>query len=253
MGSAMTQHSSASGDIDASLALLWQMRDKPTRGRKPGISLESIVAAAVEIADADGLEAVSMRQVAGRLGVGTMSLYRHVPGKAELLDLMLEYVSKCTDDDTLAGLGWRDYLRTCARGAYDLYLAHPWLLQVDQSRPLLGPNELSGLEQFLRGMNDLNLTDRERIMVLTVIDGYIRGMARSHVNSLLAPERTGQTDEEFWAAQTPVLEKAMATGNYPTMAALSEDAFSGGWEETYELGLEALFDGLERRFGAADG
>jgi AcrR family transcriptional regulator len=245
MGEVMTQHS-ASGDIDASLALLWQMHDKPTRGRKPGITLEAIVSAAVEIADAEGLEAVSMRHVAGKLGVGTMSLYRHVPGKAELLDLMLDNVNDCPDDDALDGMGWREHLATCARAMYELYLDHPWLLQVDQSRPLLGPNALAGLEMFLRGMRDMNLTDPERIMVLTAIDGYLTGIARSHVNSRSAPERTGQTDEEFWAAQVPVLEKAMATGNYPTMTALSEDAFSAGWEETFELGLTALLDGLER-------
>jgi AcrR family transcriptional regulator len=245
MENAMTEHS-ASGDIDASLALLWQMRDKPTRGRKPGITLDAIVATAVEIADADGLGAVSMRRVASELGAGTMSLYRHVPGKAELLDLMLDHVDDCPDDDALAGLEWRPYLEACARAMYELHLAHPWLLQVDQSRPLLGPNALAGLEQFLRGMRDMGLSDRERIMVLTVFDGYVRGMARSHVNSQLAPERTGQTDEEFWAAQVPVLEKAMATGNYPTMAALDEDSFSGGWEDTFELGLTALLDGLER-------
>lgn len=241
----MTQHS-ASGDIDTSLALLWQMHDKPKRGRKPGITLEAIVSTAVAIADSEGLEAVSMRHVAGRLGVGTMSLYRHIPGKGELLDLMLDNVIECPEDEALAGLGWRDHLAACARGMYELYLAHPWLLQVDQSRPLLGPNALAGLEQFLRGMRDMGITDRERIMVLTMIDGYVRGLAHSHMQSRLAPERTGQTEEEFWAAQTPVLEKAMATGNYPTMAGLAEDAFSGGWQETFDLGLTALLDGLER-------
>jgi AcrR family transcriptional regulator len=241
----MTEHS-ASGNIDASLALLWQMRDKPTRGRKPEITLDSIVSAAVEIADADGLDAVSMRRVATQLDVGTMSLYRHVPGKSELLDLMLDNANECPDDEALAGLPWREHLETCARAMYQLYLAHPWLLQVDQSRPLLGPNALAGLEQFIRGMREMNLSDRERIMVLTALDGYVSGLARSHVNSRLAPERTGQTDEEFWAAQAPVLEKAMATGNYPTMAAMAEDSFSGGWEETFELGLTALLDGLER-------
>jgi AcrR family transcriptional regulator len=245
MDGLMTEHS-GSGDIDASLALLWQMRDPPTRGRKPGIALEAIVSAAVEIADSEGLEAVTMRRVAGRLGVGTMSLYRHVPGKAELLDLMLDKVDECPDDEVLAGLAWRPYLETCAWAMYELHLAHPWLLQVDQSRPLLGPNALAGLEMFMRGMRDMGLSDRERTMVLTAIDGYVRGLARSQVNSQLAPERTGQTDEEFWAAQTPVLEKAMATGDYPTMAALSEDAFSGSWEDTFELGLTALLDGLER-------
>jgi AcrR family transcriptional regulator len=239
----MTERSGG-GDINVSLALLWQMDRKPRRGRKAQITLDQIVDAAVAVADAEGLDAVSMRRVAADLEVGTMSLYRHVPGKSELLDLMLDKVSDRLDNDSLAGLGWRDHLERCARGAFDLYLQHRWLLQVDQSRPLLGPNALAGFEQYMRGMQALPLTDREQVMVISAVDAFVTGLARMHVNSLTAPERTGLTDEEFWAAQVPVLEKAMATGNFPTLAGLDADAFSGSWEETFDLGLRAILDGL---------
>jgi AcrR family transcriptional regulator len=239
-----TAHS-GSGDINASLALLWDMRERPTRGPKPGLTLDGIVTAAVRLADAEGLEAVSMRRIAADLGVGTMSLYRYVPGKAELLDLMLDRVNECADEAELAGLGWRERLQACARGSWALYLRHPWLLQVDQSRFVIGPNALAGFEQYMRGLGGLDLSDPERVMVVTVVDGLITGIARAHVNAMQAEKRTGMTDEEHWTAQDPILVKAMATGNYPTLASLTEDAFGSGFEETFEFALQRLLDGLE--------
>jgi AcrR family transcriptional regulator len=250
----MTEYS-AGGDISASLSLLWHMGQRPTRGPKPGLTLDRIVEAAVRIADAEGLAAVSMRRVASELGVGTMSLYRYVPGKAELLDLMLDKVNECVDDEVLAGLDWRAHLETCARAGWRLYLAHPWLLQVDQSRPLLGPNALTGLEQYLRGIGGIGFTDQERIIVVATIDGLITGIARTYVNALQAEQRSGLSDEEFWAAQAPVLTKAMGTGDYPTMASLAEDTFSFSHEQLFAFGLERLLDGLgafvERRAALA--
>jgi AcrR family transcriptional regulator len=83
---------SGSGDPKRTMALLWGIGKKPTRGPKPGLSVGRIVSAAVEVADAEGLGALSMRRVADRLGIGTMSLYTYVPGKAELIDVMLDTV-----------------------------------------------------------------------------------------------------------------------------------------------------------------
>lgn len=242
----MTTERSASGDIDRSLELLWQMRDAPVRGPKPTLSLEQIIAAAVTIADVEGLAAVSMRRVAAELGVGTMSLYRYVPGKAELLDLMLDHVDKCIDDPELTSLGWREYLETCARGSRQLYLAHPWLVHVDRTRPLLGPNALAGFDQYLAGLDGVGLTDQERVAVIGLIDAYTSSLARSQVNAAEADKRTGTTSDEFWQAQTPVMVKAMATGDYPQVAALSEDAFSMSDDDMFEFGLQRILDGLER-------
>jgi AcrR family transcriptional regulator len=244
----MTTEHSASGHIDRSLELLWRMRDTPARGPKPTLSLDQITTTAVQIADAEGLDAVSMRRVAAELNVGTMSLYRYVPGKAELLELMLDNVDQCLDDSKLDGLDWREHLETCARGAWHLYLAHPWLVNVDRSRPLLGPNGLAGFDQFLGGIDDIGLTDQERIAVIAVIDGFTSSLARSHVNAQAAEQRSGISDAEFWKAQEPVLIKAMQTGNYPQVAALAEDAFGMPHEELFEFGLARILDGLEQQF-----
>jgi AcrR family transcriptional regulator len=245
----MTSEFGGSGDVNRSLVLLWHKRERPVRGPKPALTLGQIVAAAVKVADADGLDAVSMRRIANAIGVGTMSLYRYVPGKAELLDLMLDYV---IEPDPVLGedLSWREVLELFARGSWELYQAHRWLLQVDQSRPLLGPNALTGVESILRGLGGLGLTDQERVNVLSAVDAYVTGLARNLVGSLEAERRTGVSDQEFWAMQEPILVEAMASGEYPTLAQLDEDAWSGAWESTFEFGLARLLDGLATFIGS---
>jgi AcrR family transcriptional regulator len=241
----MTTEHSGSGDIHRSLALMWDLDEKPTRGPKPTLTLDRIVTAAIEIADAEGLEALSMRRVAEALGVGTMSLYRYVPGKAELLDLMLDAISG--PDPSIGGIDgdWRTAMEALGRGIWRLYLRHPWLPFVDQSRPLLGPNSLDGFEVALRGLTDSGLTDQQQVNAISVIEAFVSSAARLHNNAVMAERRTGVSTEEFWLAQTPVLEKAMSTGRYPLIAALDDDAFASSPEEFFEFGLQCLLDGLE--------
>jgi AcrR family transcriptional regulator len=241
----MTTERSPIEQLRRSIELLWGEWVRPARGPKPSLTLDRIVKAAIELADREGIDALSMRRVATELGSGTMSLYRHVPGKAELLALMLDKVSDPGEDAARAeGAGWRDVVQMAARGSYRMYLRHPWLLQVNWTRPVIGPNTLASMELFMRGLAGLHLTDQERISVLIMVDGYVTGVARQQIQNAAVPDETGLTDEEFWSHQYPVLTKAMESGNYPAMAALSEDAFSLGWEETFEFGLQRLLDGI---------
>lgn len=250
----MTTEHSGSGDLDRSLALLWDIQERPARGPKPSLTLDAIVTAAVAVADAEGMSGLSMRRVALELGVGTMSLYRYVPGKAELLDLMLDQVVEpSTELASASGMDWRQVLELSARETWQLALIHPWLLQIDQARPLLGPNALASVELTLRGLADTKLTDRQKFMVIDMVDSFVSGIARAHVNSVQAEQRTGISDEEFWKAQEPVLVKSMESGRYPTLAALDEDTFSGSYEEEFEFGLERLLDGLEAYISSLGG
>ncbi|MDN0194120.1 TetR/AcrR family transcriptional regulator [Streptomyces sp. S.PNR 29] len=236
---------SGSGDIGRTLELLWDTGKRPSRGPKPGLTLERIVETAIEVADREGLGAVSMRRVAGELGTGAMSLYRYVPGKAELLDLMLDRVQRPADD--AAGLGdgdWRSTLQALARANLALYRRHPWLLQVNQSRPLLGPSALDGMEKVLSRIKPMGLSDPELLSAIIMIDGYVVGAARTQVHQEEAERTTGLTDAQFWQAQTPFLEKVLAGGRYPVMASLSEDTFSADFDH-FEFGLQRILDGLE--------
>ncbi|MBB5786199.1 TetR/AcrR family transcriptional regulator [Jiangella mangrovi] len=246
----MTTDYSGGGDVSKSLELLWGMQQRPTRGPKPGLTLERIVEAAVEVADAEGLAALSMRRVAAHLGVGTMSLYRYVPGKAELLDLMLDYVA-WPDEDDAGGAGepadagdWRAALDEMGRGIWQLCLAHPWYPLVDQVRPLLGPNNMAGMDAMLRRLKPTGLDDTQLVLMISVVDGFVSAVARSQVNALQAEQRTGISEEDFWAAQEPVLVKVMESGRFPTLAKLHEDTFTFSYEDVFEFGLKVVLDGL---------
>src|SRR5918995_3143148 len=128
----MTEYASR-GDHRRTMELLWGVGAPTTRGPKPGLALATIVATAVELADAEGLAAVSMRKVAERLGRSAMALYTYVPGKAELLDLMLDTVYG-EDVAPAPDGGWRVAAEAPARATWELYLRHPWVLQVAGGR-----------------------------------------------------------------------------------------------------------------------
>jgi AcrR family transcriptional regulator len=242
----MTIEASGSGDVSRSLALLWEMEDRPHRGPKPRLTLDKIVATAIEIADADGLEAVSMRRIAAALGVGAMSLYRYVPSKAELLDLMLDRVIGVDPETPPNGdADWRSFLAEMGRHMWELYTQHRWLPQVDQTRPVLGPRALAGLEYALQRLTGLRLSDGQKIQAISSIEMLAAATARFHNNAVAAEQRSGMSSEEFWQAQEPVLTKALSSGRFPQIAALADDAFAAGGAEMFEFGLQRLLDGLD--------
>ncbi|MGW2177050.1 TetR/AcrR family transcriptional regulator [Streptomyces sp. NPDC001732] len=235
-----------SGDIARSLELLWGTGDRPSRGPKPALTLGRIVTAAVAIADTEGLAALSMRRLSTDLGTGTMSLYRYVPGKAELLDLMLDHVLGEPLDAAPADepADWRAALGTMARTYLEQLDRHPWLLKINQARTVLGPSALRGLERALAGIRGMGLADRELISTIITVNSFVEGIARTRLQAVEAVQQTGLGDDAFWENQRPYLERAMASGDYPLMAALAEDAF--GYDvDHFAFGLQRLIDGFE--------
>ncbi len=231
-------------DITRSLELLWGEGTRPTRGPKPALTLDRIVTEAVRLADAEGLSAVSMRRLSTELGAGTMSLYRYVPGKGDLLDLMLDRVYAPEQDAEPWTGGWREGVETYARETLVLYRRHPWLLHVNQARPVLGPGAVGGLERTLARIRPMGLTDPELVGVIVMVEGYVTGVARTQVHEMEAVQKTGLSDQAFWEAQAPALEKIMMSGRYPVLASLSEDAFGPDFDH-FEFGLQRLLDGLD--------
>ncbi|MFC7406575.1 TetR/AcrR family transcriptional regulator [Georgenia alba] len=233
--------------VTRSLELLWYGLPQLSKGPRRTLTLERIVETAITIADAEGLDALSMRRLARDLDVGTMSLYRYVPDKAVLLDLMLDRLSEPGAARTdFAGKHWREVLELNAIGTRELYLAHPWLMQVNWTRPVLGPSSIAGLDLVMSYLADLPMSDQERMMIVSTVDGYVTGAARQEIQYNATAAEAGLSDEEFWSAQLPFLERAMNSGDYPTMAEMSEDTFDVGWEQSFRFGLELLLDGLER-------
>lgn len=239
-----------SGDIARSLELLWGTGERPSRGPKPGLTLDRIVTAAVAVADAEGLAAVSMRRLSTELGTGTMSLYRYVPGKAELLDLMLDRVlgeplpANTELPVEAPPADWRASIDAMARTYLDNLRAHPWLLKINQARTVLGPSALRGLELSLTALRSMGLRDPELIGVIITVNSFVEGLARTQADAAEAVRQTGLSDAEFWDNQRPYLERAMLSGAYPMMANMAEDTFSAEFDH-FEFGLRRLIAGFE--------
>ncbi|WP_437490255.1 TetR/AcrR family transcriptional regulator [Sorangium sp. So ce1014] len=239
---------SGGGDAVRSLELLWGVRKRPNRGPKPGLSLDQIVRAAIELADGEGLSALSMQRVAGVLGFTTMSLYRYVPSKAELLDLMLDTVAaELPLVDGVPG-GWRAKLEASALADWALYHRHPWFLLVTPVRPVMGPNGMAAYDAELRAVSGVGLTDREVLAAVHLVDGYTRGAARLSVDAVEAEHETGVTDEQWWSERAYFWDKLFDPGRLPTMAKLMR---SGAFdahpfaEDVFLFGLQRVLDGIE--------
>ncbi|UFU07150.1 TetR/AcrR family transcriptional regulator [Ruania halotolerans] len=237
----------AHAQLVRALELLWNGHTPAGRGPKPGLTVETIVDVAITVADADGVDALSMRRIARELGVGTMTLYRYVPDKNVLLALVLDRILAPSGPSPQGPRTWRATLESDAWSGRELYLRHPWLLQVNMSRPTLGPGSVAGLEQTMAGLRDLPMSDKEKINVVTAVDGFVTGAVRQQVYYEQIAEESGLDDQAFWGAQLPFMEAAMQSGEYPVMATLGADAFDGTWEATFEVGLNCLLDGLELR------
>jgi AcrR family transcriptional regulator len=224
---------SGTGDPARSIELLWRRGGQRSgRGRKPTLSVDAIVAAAIGLADEAGLAALSMRGLAERLGVGAMSLYTHVPGKAELVDLMVDTaLAETTLPQQLPG-GWRARLELLARENRALFHRHPWLLEVVTFRPPLGPGLIAKMDS-----------------VLALVLGFVQTAARQALEATLVEQRTGLTDEQWWRAQAPLLEEVLEPGQFPVadrVGTAAAQAYQGVWdpEHTFEFGLARVLDGI---------
>ncbi|NUR87648.1 MAG: TetR/AcrR family transcriptional regulator [Nonomuraea sp.] len=245
----MTIEYPGKGDPARSLALLWRTSERASRKGKPDLSVDRVVRAAIEVADAEGLPALSMRRVADRLGVGTMSLYTYVPGKPELLDVMLDTVYGETEPpEDLTG--WRPRLEQIARENLRLYLRHPWLLQVATSRPVLGPNLTAKYEYELRAVDGIGLTDLEMDAVLTLITGFVHGAARGAADVIAAESLTGMTDQQWWDAHAPFLGRIADPARFPVASRVGQaagEAHQAAYDadHAFDFGLQRILDGIE--------
>lgn len=247
--------SDSGGDRDQvrTLELLWGTRTTSGLGRRPGLSLEQIVVAAVDVADSDGLESLSMRRVADRLGVGAMSLYRHVRDKAELLDLMIDRVLAEVRYDEREhadrSADWRSPLERVARANRALYERHPWLLALVAHRPPLGPGVIGKYDAELYAVDGIGLEDVEMDLVLTLVLGYARDATAGLLAWRSLPERSGQADAEWWAQLEPHMARVL--GDRYAMAVRVGTAASTQYdgvqdaERAWEFGLQRILDGIE--------
>lgn len=241
--------SKAPPDPARSLNLLWGSH---TRTGRSGLTVRRIVDTAIALCDGEGLEALSMRRVAEKLGVGTMSLYTYIPGKDELTDLMFDIlmgqVYADVDEPSRQG-GWREAMQFVAERNWKLYTAHPWLPEMVKPRPVLGPHVTLKYEAELRPLDGIGLTDIEMDTLLTAIMTHVHGAARTRAQLKQEQQDSAQTDQEWWLDRAPLLEKLMDSRRFPVASRVGQTVgellqATTDPELSMDFGLEMLLDGV---------
>lgn len=233
-----------------SVELLWGRREPPKRGPKPGLSVEVIVRTAIAIADAEGLPAFSMQRVAGEFGFTTMSLYRYVPGKTELIDLMID-TALGPPPDLAEYPDWRAKLEVWAGELHEVYHRHLWVARAVTDDRLMGPNELAWVEAAARALLGTGLTGGETTDAVRVVSSHVRSWAQYSAD--MAGD-AGMTGRQWGAAIAALIEEHSA--DYPALAeAMRSGAFGPVDGSGPQFGLRCVLDGIgvriaERRGGS---
>ncbi|SDM44419.1 TetR/AcrR family transcriptional regulator [Allokutzneria albata] len=215
--------------------LLWGAPQKPRRGPKPALSVDQLVHAATAVADAEGLAAVSMQRVADELSSTKMALYRYVPGKAELVALMIDRALGTPPElDGVPG-GWRERLREWAMRMLTGFQAHRWLVEATVGPRVLGPNEIGWMESALVAMEGTGLDGGERMDAVALVAGHIRMIAQQGTTE--RPER------ETGTIMAGVLREHGE--RYPAVcSAMASASATGTQDQGLEFGIERILDGL---------
>lgn len=168
------------------LDLLWGRRERGRRGPRPALSADAIAAAAMRLADAEGLDAVSMARVAAELGVTTMALYRYVANKDELLQLMWNASALGAEDLVIEGDGWRSRLRAWTVIQWEMLDLHPWITQMPMAAPPMAPNSMHFVERGLEAMDETGLPDVVKIRIIGLLASYSLSEARMAADAMRA-------------------------------------------------------------------
>lgn len=208
-----------------------------------------IIHAAIAIADAEGLAALSMRRVAAELGVGAMSLYRHVPSKDELVLLMADAVFGEAQLPEPPPPGWRARLEVIARAQWAVSRRHPWIARVvSLTRPTPAPNAMTYTEGALRAVDGLGLDPSTMLYVAITIAGYVQATAVNLESEVEAEQDTGVTRDEWMQAQADTVTTILASGRFPMLSAIAmRPDFHLDLDTLFEFGLKLLLDGLAAR------
>lgn len=238
-----------SADPARRLALLWGDRTRTTRKGKHDLSVAKIAATGIALADTAGVEALSMRKVAEALAVGTMSLYTYVPGKAELVEVMIDTVYADIAAGPVTPGPWRDRLTHVAGDAFAQYLKHPWLLQVPTDRAALGPGAAAKYERELSTIDGIGLSDIEMDAVVSLVGGQVESAARHAADAAASVSTTGVTEQEWWAAHAPLLARFADHTRFPLAARVGTTAGQahGGITAAdggFAFGLARIIDGV---------
>lgn len=239
------------GDLPGYLVTAWKGDERARPGPRRSLNLRAIAAAGIALADEGGLVSVSMRSVGAMLGMTSMSLYRYVQSKDELLAIMIDEALGPADFPRYGRAGWRKRLTTWSTEARARYRAHPWVLSVSLPDPPALPNQIQWTERGLEALERTQLSENEKLSALLLVNVYVRGQVQ--LSSGFAPEQPGGVPG---ADYTQTLLRLIDRDRFPHLtAAMTQRLISPPAdfaEHEFTFGLSTLLDGLSRRHESAN-
>ncbi|AEM84120.1 TetR/AcrR family transcriptional regulator C-terminal domain-containing protein [Streptomyces violaceusniger] len=240
------------GDPARTLELLWREagHNVSRRGPKQQLSIDTVVQTAIELADRDSLDTLTMRHLAQELGVTPMTLYTYVPGKAELLDLMLDTVyQEMPRTEHLPDTSWRTRVTTVAHENRVLFQQHPWVATLPSTRPALGPGLMGKYEHELGAFDGTELDDIERDAALTHLLAFVQSTARTASDTQAADRDSAMSDEQWWSANAPLLARVFDPARYPLatrVGSAAGTAHQGAYnpDHAFDFGLRCVLEGF---------
>ncbi len=249
----MTSDRTGSGDPAATLRLLWRGHlpaDAPRRGPRRTLDVDTVVSAATTLADDEGLAALTVRRLADRLGTRPMTVYTYVPGRAELLDLMLDAVYAQMPRTSTDGLPWLVRVGAVAEDNRALFGRHPWTAHVSTLRPPLGPGQMAKYEHELAAFTGSGLDDVTTDAALTYLLTFVRAAARDAADGRAAQHAAGD-DQQWWDVAGPLLAQLVTPDSYPLASRVGDAAGAAHASahdpaHAYTFGLDRVLAGLEQ-------
>ncbi|MEU3557851.1 TetR/AcrR family transcriptional regulator C-terminal domain-containing protein [Streptomyces fragilis] len=219
-------------------------------GSAGGLTLERIVAAAVAVADEEGLAAVSMRRVAAELKVATMSLYRHVADKDDLLTRMLDAAIAGRPLPAERPAHWRAAVELASRQLWGLFRRHPWLAPaMSVTRPQMVTSGMQYSEWILGALHAEGLDLQSAFTAHLTLLNHARGIAVHLESEREAEAHSGLDSEEWMDGQEPALRRVLADGRLPLLSQVAEEGYDLNLDDLFEFGLQRLLDGLALLLG----
>ncbi|MFG2750582.1 TetR/AcrR family transcriptional regulator [Streptomyces xanthophaeus] len=235
--------------LPVSLEMAWGLRERPGKGPRPTLTLPRIVDAAVALAAAEGMEAVSMGRVAKELGVSTMSLYRYVTAKEELYILMSDAGVGAPPPlpPEAEGWGWRELLAQWAYAQRAVLMANTWILRIPITAAPVSPNQLAWMERGLDALAGTALEEGEKISTIILVGGLVRNEAVMAADMIDAIVKSGVAPDQVMGQYVRTLRLMTGPDTHPAVTRLLEsDAFTGSGEPDFQFGfgLNRILDGL---------
>lgn len=240
-------------ELSRGLALAWGVAASPQRGPKREMSVERIVDAAIELADTDGLGAVSMAAVASRLGFTPMSLYRYVSAKDDLLLLMQEQATGVPPESFREEHGWRAQLRALFEAQVLIYLRHTWIVSLPISGAPVTPSSSAWLDAGLEALHDTPLNHEERLAVVLSITGEARWYGMVLAGYAAQSRITGLSAEEVSAQEANLFDRVITSDEYPALREAVDAGVFRTEGDPFRFTIERLLDGVESYMAGLDG